>query len=357
MYKSLDFRRKVSIAEGYTEHRHLHPFHELLKAPMLFGYPNVFQSKALQLVNNSLGRMLDKADIVLVREPWQTPYVFDRTDNHTPVIFSSHNVETERFGDISQPAFERWFEARIDDMEKQSVQGADAVVCTSDRDADTYRQKYDPSCPIIVAPNGTYQNNLRDHRPESKRATQIRNQYDIPLNATVCLFMGSNYKPNIEAVMSVCEVAMELSDRVPPVHFLILGSVGHAFNTGSTPDNVVITGYVEENFEAYFDAADIALNPMCSGGGTNIKLIDYFARSLPVITTPFGVRGLDVRGSKDAIIAEIDDFVDAIDNLREKQSRLKTLGSAGRRLAAKKYTWESTSQQLRNRLYELFGPF
>ena len=37
-----------------------------------------------------------------------------------------------------------------------------------------------------------------------------------------------------------------------------------------------------------FDAADVALNPMQSGSGTNLKMLDYFAAGLPVVTTAIG---------------------------------------------------------------------
>jgi len=348
MYKSLDFRREVEIAENYTEYRHLHPFHEILKAPMLLGYPNVFQGGALTVASNGLGRMLDEADVVLAREPWQTPYILDRVDEDTPVVFSSHNVETERFGDIQQPMFEDWFERRVDELERRSVEGADAIVCTSERDASVYRDKYEPNGPILIAPNGTYEKNIREHDPDSKRANQVRKRYNIAEGATVCLFMGSNYKPNVKAARKTIEIARELCERPQSVQFLIIGSVGKALDVSSLPENVTATGYVEDDFEAHFDASDIALNTMLSGGGTNIKLIDYFARSLPVVSTPFGVRGIDVTPGNELLLAESEDFPEAIITLSEDPDLRHAIGEAGRRLAAEKYTWELASQKVRN---------
>jgi len=236
MYRSFDFRREVEIAENYTEYRHLHPLHELLKAPMLLGYPNVFQSQGLRIANDGLGRMLDDADVVLAREPWQMPYVLDHVDDDTPVVFSSHNVETERFGDIRQPVFEEWFERRVNDLEQRSVEEADAVVCTSKRDADVYREKYDQGGPILIAPNGTYREDIREHRPNSKRAKRVRKRYDIAKDVTVCLFMGSNYKPNIEAAEATVDIAREFCEKPPSAHFLILGSVGDALDQSSVPE-------------------------------------------------------------------------------------------------------------------------
>lgn len=357
MYRSLDLRRRVEIAEGYTEYRHLHPLHELLKAPMLVGYPNVFQGQALTLASDGLGRMLDDADVVLAREPWQTPYVLDHVDASTPVVFSSHNVETERFGDIRQPVFESWVERRVDALERRSVEGADAIVCTSDRDADVYREKYDPAGPILVAANGTYEDDLRAHRPDSEAAARVRRRYGIPSDATVCLFMGSNYKPNAEAAKAVVDVAREFDATSASVHFLVMGGVGNALDDAALPANVTVTGYVEDGFEAHFDATDVALNPMQSGGGTNIKLIDYFARSLPVISTPFGARGLDATLGEHLAVAELSAFSDAIRDLVDAPSRRRTLGRNARDLAARAYTWEASSRQLRQFVVEQFGPF
>lgn len=353
MYKSLDFRREVEIVENYREYRHLHPLHEILKAPMLFGYPNVFQGGTLKVASDGLGRMLDEADVALVREPWQTPYVLDRVDEDTPVVFSSHNVETERFGDIHQPVFEDWYERRVDKLEQRSVEGADAVVCTSERDANVYRDKYEPNGPILIAPNGTYEENIREHKPGSEHANQVRKRHGIAEDATVCLFMGSNYKPNVEAARETIEIARELCERPPSVQFLIIGSVGNALDASSLPENVTVTGYVEDDFEAHFDASDVALNTMLSGGGTNIKLIDYFARSLPVVSTPFGVRGIDVTPGDELLLAEPENFPEAIITLSEDPDMRHAIGKAGRRLAAEKYTWESASQKVRNLICEL----
>ncbi|MFC7166106.1 glycosyltransferase [Halospeciosus flavus] len=267
MYKSLDLRRRVQITDGYEERRHLHPLHEVIKAPMLLGYPNLLASHALRLASDGLDEMLADADVVLAREPWQTPYILDHTTEETPVVFSSHNVETERFGDIHQPLFDEHVEARVDTLERRSVEESDAIICTSDRDARVYREQYDPGGPIIVAPNGTYESALREHRPNSDGAIQVRERYDIPSTATVCLFMGSNYKPNVEAAEATVDVARRMQGAQPQVHFLIMGSVGNALDESSLPEHVTTTGYVEANFEAHFDAADIALNPMLSGGG------------------------------------------------------------------------------------------
>ena len=63
----------------------------------------------------------------------------------------------------------------------------------------------------------------------------------------------------------------------------------------SRPANVVFPGVVAERAKAaLLGCVDVALNPMRTGSGTNLKVIEYLAAGVPVVSTPFGVRGLDV---------------------------------------------------------------
>jgi len=357
MYKSLDLRRHVRIKDGYDEYRHLHPLHEIVKTPMLLGYPNLFASRALSVADDGLQDFFDDADVILTREPWQTSHVLNSADPETPVIFSSHNVETERFEGISQPLFEKRVKRRVAALERRAVEDSDLIVCTSKRDADIYRETYDPGGPVITVPNGTYESDLREHQAKSEAARECRQSYEIPPSATVCVFMGSNYKPNAEAAHAVVEIAEHMRNSHPPVHFFILGRVGNSLSKRNLPPNVTVTGYIKDDFEAHLDAADIALNPMQSGGGTNIKLIDFFARSLPSISTPFGTRGIDAADGEELVVVDLDDFPEAINSLANAPENRHAIGRAARDLAGESYTWEAGSRALRERVHDEFGPF
>ena len=77
------------------------------------------------------------------------------------------------------------------------------------------------------------------------------------------------------------------------VVFVILGTVCHYERlSAALPANVVVLGAVEESAKwMAFAAADIGLNPMEHGSGTNIKLLEYAAAGLVVVSTRFGARG------------------------------------------------------------------
>lgn len=346
VYAALDFRRTVRVDNMYLERRGFSPIHDAAMTPVLLGYPNVFANRALEAAPGPLQDALDACDIVLVREPWQVPAVLSRTTK--PVVYSSHNVETDRFRDITSGPFASRAIDRAEELERLAIEGTDATVCTSESDVRRYGELFDPDGSLFVLPNGTYESDIRAHRPDSVAANSLRHEYGVDREATVVIFVGSNYGPNVKAARRIIEFAERVRDR--SIHFLIVGSVGAAVN--APQQHVTTTGFVDD-LEAHFDLADIAINPIEQGGGTNIKLLDYFARSLPVVTTPFGARGINVENKKHLLIKDIKEFLSGIGELIDEPIRRQQLGRAGRSLVAESYTWEAASNQLYNILKRL----
>ena len=59
------------------------------------------------------------------------------------------------------------------------------------------------------------------------------------------------------------------------------------------PKNIIFFGRVDnEKYRKLLYASDIAINPVKHGSGINIKMLDYMAVGLPVVTTKQGARGL-----------------------------------------------------------------
>lgn len=347
-YRQLDLRRWVRIADRYVERRHLNPVHDAAKLPMLAGLPNVFSNRALERTPGPLRALAADADAVLVREPWVVGAVDELVD--LPLVYSSHNVESERFDDLRHGRHhERWLFRQVLSLERTALDAADLVVCTSARDARTYQTRFGYAGPVHVAPNATYRRSIRPHTPDSEGARRIRRRYDISSDATVALFVGSDHPPNVEAVEAILTMARRTDHEV---HFLVVGSVCDA--VAPRADGVTLTGFVDD-LEAHFDASDVALNPMLSGGGTNIKVLDYFARGLPVVSTPFGVRGLDVTDGEEAVIVELDAFPEAIAALTADPVHRDRIGKNARELVREQYTWEVVSEHLYETLSKQFA--
>jgi glycosyltransferase involved in cell wall biosynthesis len=78
-----------------------------------------------------------------------------------------------------------------------------------------------------------------------------------------------------------------------------------------------------------------------TGGGTRLKILEAFAAGLPVVTTPIGCEGLEVRHSDHLLIAKREEFDEAILALLSDAALSLRLASSARQLVRKAYEWRS----------------
>lgn len=193
------------------------------------------------------------------------------------------------------------------DVEEACARAAEIILCVSADDAEGMIKAYGVAPErIVYAPNGTDTLRISYTAPRERQALKERLGIgDAPL----AFFMGSGHWPNIEAVKRIFEFAMGLRDVV----FVVVGSVCYAFDPRLKPSNVLFVGEVDEiTRNLCLQACDVALNPIEGGSGTNLKMLDYFAAGLPVITTDQGSRGLRLSGERECLVREIDEFPAAI---------------------------------------------
>ena len=151
------------------------------------------------------------------------------------------------------------------------------------------------------------------------------------------LFVGSYHPPNIEAVE--CLIAT-LAPRLPDKLFVIAGNVARAVDGGPLPKNVVCLDRVSDEAKSLLlRAADVALNPMFSGSGTNLKMLEYLAAGVPVVTTAIGARGLGLVSREHAIVCPVEEFPAQIERVLRDEALRATLRTEGRRLVERAYDW------------------
>jgi glycosyltransferase involved in cell wall biosynthesis len=121
------------------------------------------------------------------------------------------------------------------------------------------------------------------------------------------------------------------------------------------PPNFSFIGEVDDHTKnTVLGVVDVALNPVISGSGTNLKMMDYFANGIPVISTPFGARGLEVEHEKHCILAELENFSAAICHIRDEDDFTKNIRlETARKHVEKKFDWAMIAHQLIDHLQQL----
>ena len=154
-------------------------------------------------------------------------------------------------------------------------------------------------------PNGVDADAIRYTAPHDRAALQDA----LGLDPAPAVFVGSWHGPNLEALDAVLAAAA----AAPDVRFLVVGSVGASADPDGVPENVDVAGAVDDGFlRSILAVGHVALNPMTSGSGTNLKMLDYAAAGLPIVSTRFGARGLDLEPGVHYLAAEADALAPAL---------------------------------------------
>jgi glycosyltransferase involved in cell wall biosynthesis len=103
---------------------------------------------------------------------------------------------------------------------------------------------------------------------------------------------------------------------------------------------VRVTGWVDD-LVSLLAEAEVAIAPLLSGGGTNLKVIEALAAGRAVVTTPFGAQGLDVTDRAQLFVADgAEEFAARVEELLGDEQLRRRLGTAGRERAAARYDWD-----------------
>jgi FkbM family methyltransferase len=163
---------------------------------------------------------------------------------------------------------------------------------------------------------------------------------------SLATFIGSWHLPNNEAALSIVEIARGL----PEVGFLLVGSHTGSLRHIPLLPNVFLMGEVSDAVKTtVLETVDVALAPLMTGSGTNLKVVEYLAAGIPVVSTPVGMRGLHVP-QECVRVASIETFGAAI--RRELAEADTALGRTiiGRRVVELAYDWHEVGSQLIPRL-------
>ncbi|TYL36408.1 hypothetical protein CV102_22550 [Natronococcus pandeyae] len=336
-FRKGDLRRRVPVDEHYVEYRALNPFYELVRAAASVapGRSSLeFTGTCLCTWSTArLRKLLNWCDVVIVRGSWQVPAITALTDE-VLVLYSVHGTRPPD-----------------NEAEQRALDDADAVLFESEWSVQEYERRFDVRTPHIVAPVATYDSNVRDSFANPERRARIRCELGADETTVVGLFVGTVHPLNVEAAEWLLEMAAAARDRGENIHVAIAGSVGSELD--ASPPNASVLGFVDD-LEPYFDAADIGLNPATvSEGGPNIKMLDYFARGLPVVSTERGVRGLEVSHGEEVVVAPRKRFLNELVDLAEDDDRRKAMGESARRFVEENHTWSAVSRGLRADIREL----
>lgn len=288
-----------------------------------------------------------RADMMVCSHPYAMPAL--REVSSAAFVYEAHNVEADLKADIFRG--HQWAIDRVSALEQRAVRDAALVTACSAQDRERLSGLYGREVDhrFVVVPNGV--DMAATPFREASRTAGRRSELGV--TRPLALFMGSAHGPNIDAA----RVVFEAAGRLPKVHFLLLGSVCRAVETWQRPANVGLAGVVSDTEKsAWLEICDVGLNPVISGSGTNLKLIEYAAAGVPVVSTEFGARGVGFGAGSEYVSATGEDFAQGIEAmLRLSLAERKAIAVNARRRVEQDADWATIARAFSQSLMEMLA--
>ncbi|MBW8268723.1 glycosyltransferase family 4 protein [Caldovatus sp. SYSU G05006] len=243
---------------------------------------------AYGLVDAVLGRFLDPAaaeraaariaalapQAVLVDTIFRAPLLRDPRLAGTQAVLIAHDVFHRRHAALSVRGLRLHPERLAAEDERDLLRLARTVVAIQPEEEALLRDLV-PERRVLCAPMPA----LPRPRPPA-----------IAREPGLLVFLGSDSAHNLDGMRwFLAEVWPRLRATLPGARLEICGSIGRALGAG-LPEGVRARGVVRDLGPVLHRAA-CAVAPVLAGSGLKIKLLDYAAHGLPVVTTPAGAAG------------------------------------------------------------------
>lgn len=279
----------------------------------------------------------DQADIIFHDFPFAVDYDIFASADYKLRVYNAHNCETLLYRQIHPGENSRSIHELVHAAEQRMLKNADLVLYCNEGDLEAFRLLApDAEFDTIYTPNGM--------TPIAVNKV-VSCQNNSKFNA---VFMGSSHPPNVQAVEAILHT---IAPACPDTVFNIIGS---CLPEGCYSSNVIRHGVVDDVKKmSLLGEADIALNPMAAGSGSNVKVLEYFSHGIPVLSTSFGMRGIQAKAGTHYLEASLDNFSQALDQAIRSRSAIVAIGDAGKALALERYTWDAIAWPVANRLEAL----
>lgn len=211
-------------------------------------------------------------------------------------LLVEHNVECDRIRSQYEGISDNTYQWLLN-QEVALCNAVDHVITVSARDRDRLVYHGVDAGRVRTIPHGV---DLASYRKtyEFDLHAELGIRPEIPILVYHGIY---SYSPNLEAVATIAsEILPRLEARGVKVK---VAAIGPSPPRGDVFPDVVFTGPVD-NLAPYLMQADVAVVPLLNGEGTRMKILEYFAAGVPVVSTSKGVEGIPVENGRHLIIED-----------------------------------------------------
>jgi glycosyltransferase involved in cell wall biosynthesis len=163
-----------------------------------------------------------------------------------------------------------------------------------------------------------------------------------PAPEPIILFVGGmHWPPNADGVLWFAREALPLVRASVPAARLYAVGLRPPPALAALAPAVTAPGYVDDP-EDYWRQARVFVVPLRAGGGMRVKILDAWARGVPVVSTTIGAEGLAYNPGQHILIADTPAaLAEAVRRVLSDPALAQRLASGGRAIVAQHYDWRT----------------
>lgn len=264
-----------------------------------------------------------KFDVIQLEGLYLCPYIpVIRQYSEARIAYRAHNIEyeiwerTAKLSEGFRSKYLRNLSARIKKFEESYLNTYDLLIPITDRD-------------------GMILDELGNTKPRHTSQTGIDFASLVPtakkLEFPSLFHIGAlDWAPNQEGLIWFFNLCWPvIHERHPEMKFYLAGrNAPDWFEKLIRKDGVVYLGEINDAYD-FINSKAIMIVPLFSGSGMRIKIIEGMALGKPIVTTDIGTEGIPTENGKNILIAnDVDQFVDAIDQLISDRELANRIGKS-----------------------------
>jgi glycosyltransferase involved in cell wall biosynthesis len=229
-----------------------------------------------------------------------------------PIHLDAHNIEHQRFRNMGR-SFLAMF---IYLFERYAVKNAYTISVTSEVDALTLKTKFGRESTIVE----NFIDTQRFFPINEEDKTELKKSLHMN-HPKIASYFGNftNISTKQAYELIIDKIAPALLRKDPQIKIAV---IGRGLTKGKPPvENMVIVGEVDR-IEQYVQVSDIVIVPLVSGGGTRYKILEALGCGIPVLSTPKGNEGLDLKLEDGVILSNVEEFPEKIAAFFSEESSL-----------------------------------
>ncbi|MCA0438715.1 MAG: glycosyltransferase family 4 protein [Actinobacteria bacterium] len=250
-----------------------------------------------------------------------------------PGVLRMHNLEGRYVRALADARFgvKRWLyhaEAARTEADERRLEAAGWVRGIADISlTDARERQVRTTTPVIHVPTFALAGQPLDSgdpwRPPATPTVLFLGALDVVTNHEALFWFCGDVWPLVQRRVPGAVLTIAGRRPAPAVQALVRDTAGVELHADVADPKLAMRG------------SSVAINPAVSGSGVNIKLVEYLASGVPVVSTTLGSKGLSLRPEHDLLVRDdAAGFADAVTGLLLDVEAASRIGASGRAAAA-----------------------